>query len=174
MIPQNCPCPNADCPRHRDCNACLAHHEGNGYCKRSSIIYTKEISGITEDMLSGFFVGWPNPPSPAVHLKILQNSYRAIVAIDTEINKVVGFINAVSDGVLTAYIPLLEVVESHQGKRIGSWLLRLMLKECKDLYMVDICHDEKLVPYYAKFEPTGQSHSTIFRNYDAQSGRMDV
>jgi len=30
----------------------------------------------------------------------------------------------------------------------GNWLVRLMLKECKDLYMVDICHDENLIPYY--------------------------
>jgi len=125
-------------------------------------------------MLSDFFVGWPNPPNPAMHLKILQNSYRAIVAIDTATNKVVGFINAVSDGVLTAYIPLIEVLESYQGKRIGSWLIRLMLKECKDLYMIDICHDENLAPFYAKFEPTGQSYSTVFRNYDAQSGRKDI
>ena len=171
---QNCPCPNTDCPRNRNCEACLAHHEGNGYCKRSSIIYTKEIGSITEDMLSGFFVGWPNPPSAATHLRILQNSYRAIVAIDAETNKVVGFINAISDGVLSAYIPLLEVLKSYQGKRIGSWLVRLMRKECKNLYMVDICHDEELASFYAKFEGARQSHSTLFRNYDAQSGRIDA
>jgi len=139
-----------------------------------NIIYTKEMDSITESMLSNFFVGWPNPPSPAMHLKILRNSYRAILAVDTEINMVVGFINAISDGVLTAYIPLLEVTESHQGKQIGSWLVKLMLEECKDLYMVDICHDENLKPYYAKFEPTGQIYGTVFRNYATQSGRADA
>lgn len=166
-----CICPNADCPRHNDCEACLAHHDGNGYCKRSSISYTKDMNRITENMLGGFFDGWPNPPSPATHLKILRSSYRAIVAIDIKTNKAVGFINAVSDGVLSAYIPLLEVNKAYQGKGIGKWLVSLMIKECKDLYMTDICHDEELTQYYTKFEPTGQTHSTLFRNYAAQSGR---
>lgn len=137
-----------------------------------TIEYTKCISGITEDMLTEFFVGWPNPPSSATHLKLLQNSYRAFVAIDKDCNKVVGFINAVSDGVLTAYIPLLEVIETYQGNGIGSELVKLMLAECNDLYMLDICHDAELVPYYKKFGAS-QSHASIFRNYAAQSGRMD-
>jgi len=29
-----CICPNTDCARHGDCDACLVHHEGNGYCRR--------------------------------------------------------------------------------------------------------------------------------------------
>ncbi|MCL2604492.1 MAG: GNAT family N-acetyltransferase [Defluviitaleaceae bacterium] len=135
-----------------------------------NILYTKDLTGITEDMLMGFFVGWPNPPGPTTHLKLLRGSYRAFVAIDKDCGKVVGFINAVSDGVLSAYIPLLEVVESHKGKGIGSELVRLMLEECKDLYMIDICHDAELTPYYARFGAY-KSHASVFRNFDAQSGK---
>ena len=140
--------------------------------EQADIIYTKAMDGITEDMLAGFFVGWPNPPNAAMHLKILRSGYCAFVAIDKTENKVVGFINAVSDGVLTAYIPLLEVLPAYKGCGIGSELVELMLNECKDLYMVDICHDEELTPYYARFEPTGQNCSTVFRNYAAQSGKV--
>ncbi|MCL2571600.1 MAG: GNAT family N-acetyltransferase [Defluviitaleaceae bacterium] len=137
-----------------------------------NIMYTKNINDVSADMLADFFKDWPNPPSPATHLQILQNSYRAFVAIDRDSNKVVGFINAISDGVLSAYVPLLEVVESYQGKGIGSKLVELMLDECKDLYMVDICHDKELAAYYSKFGAS-QSQASIFRNYSAQSGRAN-
>jgi len=135
-----------------------------------TIQYTKNLSAITPDMLTNFFIGWPNPPSPATHLQILQNSYRAFVAIDTNSNKVVGFINAVSDGILSAYIPLLEVTPSYQGKGIGSELVKLMLAELNHLYMVDLCHDAELAPYYARFGAF-ESRASLFRNYNAQSGR---
>ena len=135
-----------------------------------NIDYTTDVNNVTADMLIGFFVGWPNPPSPAMHVRILQNSYRAVVAIDTDMNRVVGFINAVSDGVLSAYIPLLEVLESHQGQGIGRKLVARMIEECKNLYMVDICHDAELAPYYAQFGAR-PSHASIFRNFAAQSGK---
>lgn len=166
IYPQ-CSCPNADCPRHSDCDACLENHEGNGYCKRSSIIYSRDMGDVTEEMLGGFFEGWKKDVSPAAHLQILRSSYRAFVAYDTDINRVVGFITAISDGVLCAYIPLLEVLPSHRGKRVGTWLLRLMRKELGSLYMLDICHDEELTAFYARFEPTGQGHSTLFRNFSS-------
>lgn len=134
-----------------------------------NIEYTKNMNIITPDMLPNFFAGWPNPPSPDVHLQILQNSYRAFVAIDNDCNRVVGFINAVSDGILSAYIPLLEVTKAYQGRGIGSNLVKLMLSECKHLYMIDICHDEDLVPYYARFGAF-KSQASVFRNYSAQSG----
>jgi len=136
-----------------------------------NIKYTKDLSEITEDMLSGgFFVDWPNPPDEATHLRLLRNSYRSIVAVDTGCSKVVGFINSVSDGVLTAYIPLLEVLPKYQNAGIGGELVRLLLDELKDLYMIDICHEEEHEPYYAKFGAY-PGYSSIFRNYDAQSGK---
>ena len=136
------------------------------------IEYKNDLNGITADMLEGFFKGWSNPPSKTTHLKILQNSYRAYIAVDTDHNKVVGFINAVSDGILTAYIPLLEVITSHQGMGIGSELLKQMLAECNNLYMVDICHDAELTPYYTKFGAF-QGHASMFRNFAAQSGKLE-
>ena len=135
-----------------------------------NIKYTNDLSEITEDMLVGFFVGWPNPPSKATHLEILNNSYCSFVAIDIDRDRVIGFINAISDGVLTAYIPLLEVLPEYQGRGIGKELVSLILEELKDLYMVDICHDKELIEYYAKFG-AHSGYSSIFRNFFSQSGR---
>ena len=136
-----------------------------------NIHYTRDISTITPVMLQGFFIGWPTPPTPDTHLKILQNSHVAFVAIDTLSNQVVGFINAISDGILSAYIPLLEVLPPYQNQGIGRQLVNLVLAEYKDLYMIDCCHDESLAPYYKKFGAyPGQASLFRHRNSPAFDG----
>lgn len=113
------------------------------------IKYSSNIETITPEMLAGFFVGWPQPPSLQKHYEILQNSYKFFVAIENE--KVVGFVNVISDGIHAAYIPLLEVLPSYQGRGIGRKLVELVLNELKDLYMIDLVCDEKMVAFYKKF-----------------------
>jgi hypothetical protein len=46
------------------------------------ISYTHGLTTVREDMLRGFFVGWPRRPSPAQHLAVLRASYRSVIAID--------------------------------------------------------------------------------------------
>lgn len=134
------------------------------------MIYKNSLNGITTDMLIGFFVDWPNPPCPQTHLKLLKNSNKVVIAIDEETNHVVGFITAISDGILSAYIPLLEVLPDYKNKGIGKELVKRMLQELDDIYMVDLCCDSDLVPYYKKFG-MAKTNGMIFRNYDRQSGR---
>ncbi|WP_195572461.1 GNAT family N-acetyltransferase [Paenibacillus sp. 1001270B_150601_E10] len=132
--------------------------------------YTTSLEGIIPDMLEGFFVDWPNPPSPATHLQLLQQSYKVVLAVDDSTNQVAGFITAVSDGVLSAYLPLLEVLPAYQHQGIGGELVRTMLKELEDLYMIDLMCDQPLQAYYKKlgmFPASGM----IVRNYNAQSGK---
>lgn len=118
----------------------------------------------------GFFEGWPNPPSKEKHRKILEKSYKSLVAIDEKSNKIIGFINAVSDEVLSAYIPLLEVLPEYQKQGIGSELIKKMLEELNDFYMVDLCCDESLQSFYKKIGMM-KSQGMICRNYNYQCGR---
>lgn len=97
------------------------------------IVYRDSVERITPDQLRGFFVGWPKPPSPETHLKILKNSDHIVLAIDDEGGNVVGFITAISDGVLSAYIPLLEVLKSYQRQGIGTELVRRMMEKLRNL-----------------------------------------
>lgn len=113
--------------------------------------YKNTTSDISTDMLEGFFVDWPNPPSPETHLIMLNKSSKVIVAIDESTNQVVGFITAISDGVLSAYIPFLEVLPEYKKRGIGKELVNRMLKELNDIYMIDLCCDDDLVPYYDTF-----------------------
>ncbi|MER5317735.1 GNAT family N-acetyltransferase [Streptosporangium roseum] len=117
----------------------------------STIRYTDAVDTIGADRLAGFFVGWPTPASPEQHLAVLRGSYRAVVAIDEETDRVVGFINMISDGVLTAFVPWLEVLPEYQGQGIGSELVRRILADTEHLYSVDLLCDESLQPYYERF-----------------------
>ena len=114
----------------------------------SGVEYRESVVGLTADSLRGFFVGWPQPPSSERLLELLRSSTYAVVAVDGE--RVVGFVTAISDGVLSAYVPLLEVLPDYQGRGIGSELARRVLARLEGLYMVDLACDEELVPFYER------------------------
>jgi ribosomal protein S18 acetylase RimI-like enzyme len=132
------------------------------------ITYTDMLDNLTADHLrGGFFAGWPNPPSPETHLRVLYGSSHIVLARDGE--QVVGYITAITDGVLAAYIPHLEVLPAYKGQGIGSELVRRMLDKLRDLYMIDLICDTDVQPFY---ERLGMRPYTgmIYRNYDRQSG----
>ncbi len=132
------------------------------------IIYEDSVESITKENLQGFFVGWPNPPSPEAHLKLLANSDHIVLAVDDETSNVVGFITAISDGVLSAYIPLLEVLPAYQGQGIGQELMRRMLEKLSGLYMVDLFCDKELQSFYERFGMK-PAFGMMQRNYEWQS-----
>ena len=137
------------------------------------VTYTDSLTGVTsDDLKGGFFVGWPNPPSPETHYQILANS-AAIVLAQIEDGTVVGFITAVSDGISCAYIPHLEVLPAHQGQGIGSALLRRMMDKFRHLYMVDLVCDAELQPFYERFGMRPVV-GMVMRNYDRQSGEENT
>ena len=133
------------------------------------IQYRTTPDDVTPDMLQGFFVGWPNPPSPETHVRILRHSDAIVLAVDVETTRVVGFITAITDHISCAYIPHLEVLSEHQGQGIGSELVRRMVERLRGLYMVDLLCDPDVQPFY---ERGGFRRATgmCLRNYDRQSG----
>ena len=122
----------------------------------------------TEHLQGGFFVGWPNPPSPMIHYRILANS-SAVVLARIDDGTVVGFITAVSDQVSCAYITHLEVLPAYQGQGIGSELVRRMIKKLRQLYMVDLVCDPPLQAFYERLGMRPVV-GMVVRNYDRQSG----
>lgn len=116
------------------------------------ISYRTDLHGLTESDLAGFFVGWPKPPSPAQHLAVLRGSYRVVIARSGD--DVAGFVNMISDGVLTAFVPWLEVRPEFQGQGIGAELMRRIVAEAAHLYSVDLTCDDALRPYYERLGMT--------------------
>jgi len=129
------------------------------------IEYIADMSKIRPEQLSGFFVGWLKKPDQESHLKILQKSYRAVAAIDREKDKVIGFITAISDGMLSVYLPLLEVLPDYRRQGIGTELVKKLLAKTEDFYMIDLCCDEGTKPFYEKlgFFPLA---AMVRRNYN--------
>lgn len=125
------------------------------------------LDGVTPGQLQGFFVDWPNPPMPETFLRLLRGSYRVVLAVHD--GQVIGFVQAVSDGVLTAYIPLLEVLPAWQGRGVGRALMTRMQDELRHLYAVDLGCDDNLVPFY---EGLGMRRGNLMftRNFARQDG----
>jgi predicted N-acetyltransferase YhbS len=113
------------------------------------IKYHPSVDGVSAEDLAGFFVGWPSPPSPERRLDLLRGSSHVVVARDGA--RVVGFVTALTDGVLMAYLPLLEVLPEYQQAGVGSALVNRVLDELGSLYGVDICCDDDVVPFYERF-----------------------
>ena len=107
--------------------------------------------GVTPNMLKGFFQGWKNPRTPEVHLEILKNSAHVILAFDTDTDRVVGFITALTDNVEQAFIPLLEVLPEYQRQGIGTELVSRMLGKLKGMPAIDLTCDPTMQEFYAKF-----------------------
>jgi ribosomal protein S18 acetylase RimI-like enzyme len=115
---------------------------------KMEISYVDTTDSLIAADLEGFFVDWPNPPDPSRHLEILQASYHVWLAIDND--KPVGFINAISDGILHAYIPLLEVLPAYQGQGIGSELVLRMVESLQGIYAIDIVCDDQVAGFYQR------------------------
>lgn len=137
------------------------------------IDYQASADGLKPEQLQDFFVGWPNPPTPETHLKLLRNSAEVVIALDKETRQAVGFVSAITDGVLTAYIPLLEVLPAYQKQGIGRELMRRMLARLDKFYMIDLLCD---IPLQSFYETVGMKPAAgmLRRNYKHQNGIVEV
>jgi ribosomal protein S18 acetylase RimI-like enzyme len=135
------------------------------------ISYTLDASGIGPEQLHGFFRGWPKAPSTETHLRLLKGSDRAVVAVDGETRRVVGFTTAITDGVLAAYVPFLEVLPEYRGRGIARELVGRLRETLRGYYMIDLVCDPELQPFYEALGFTRAS-AMVVRDREHQSGRV--
>ena len=78
-------------------------------------------------------------------------SFCCIGAFDGE--KLVGYVDCVSNGVTDAYIQDLMVHPSYQGQGIGTQLMNRIIDylKCKQIYMISVIYDASLKSFYKKF-----------------------
>lgn len=113
-----------------------------------------------------FFIGWKNKPDHTKFVNAIKNQDYKILAIEKSQQRIVGFSYAISDCYLSAYIPLLEVIPDYQGKGIGTKLIKYLVDQLKGTYMIDLCCDEDLIPFYESLN-FQKSYAMLKRNYAA-------
>jgi ribosomal protein S18 acetylase RimI-like enzyme len=116
------------------------------------IVFLDNIDGIEPEQIGGFFVGWKSPLSAEQLLQILHNSYAVEVAYDDQTDQVVGFVNALSDQVNFAFIPMLEVLPFYQHRGIGTQLMKRVLAKLEHITCIDLTCKSSLQPFYQQFD----------------------
>lgn len=114
------------------------------------IIYKTDKCYFAEDVKELFLsVDWLSGKYPERLKKALDHCETVITAwMD---GRLVGLINAIDDGEMTAYVHYLCVNPKVQGLGVGRELLKQIKEKYKDyLYIILIAENEGLIEYYKK------------------------
>lgn len=114
----------------------------------------------TKEQLQELFksVGWLSANYPERLFKAMNNCETVFTAWDND--KLVGLVNAIDDGELTAYVHYLLVNPEYQGQGIASELLRMVKEKYKNyLYVILVAENKPLIEFYSKngFEATSDT-----------------
>lgn len=112
------------------------------------IVYSDKKDFTAEDVRQLFqSVDWLSANYPDRLKKALDHSETVFTA--WEDGRLVGLINAIDDGELTAYAHYLCVNPSFQGQGIGRTLLDRLKEKYRDyLYLILIAENDALINYY--------------------------
>ena len=121
--------------------------------KIDKIFHEKEL----KDLFSS--VNWLSANYADRLVKALQNSETVISAWDGE--KLVGLINAIDDGELTAYAHYLLVNPEYQKMGIGRELIERLKKKYEGyLYLILIAENKEVQHFYEKMGFLAEENST--------------
>lgn len=115
------------------------------------MITYKEIKNFKEKDLKDLFlsVGWISANYSDRLVKAIANSDTVFSAWSN--GKLIGLINVLDDGELTAYVHYLLIKPTFQNNGIGKELIRRVKSKYKDyLYVILTAENNKVVPFYEK------------------------
>lgn len=116
-----------------------------------NITYLKERI-FTQQQVQDLFqsVNWISAKYPERLIKALQNCETVFTAWDSE--KLVGLINAIDDGEMTAYVHYLCVRPEYQKKGIGTELLNWVKEKYKEYFYLTLAAENKdLIGFYERY-----------------------
>jgi len=111
------------------------------------ILY-KNLKDFKEKDLRDLFlsVEWSSGHYPDKLVISMKNSGTVFTAWDGD--KLVGLINALDDGIMTAYVHYLLINPAYQGNGIGKELVRLLVEKYKDYLRIVLIAYDKEVDFY--------------------------
>ncbi len=113
----------------------------------TTYLYGKEVesNSIRDLFLS---VNWSQGDKPNKLQRAFSHSDKVITAWDGE--KLVGLVNSIADGSLTAYIPYLLVNPDYQKQGIGKKLVRMIVSEYESYERIVLLTEKDTVDFYKK------------------------
>ena len=108
----------------------------------------KNIKNFNEKDLENLFlsVEWLSGNYPDELVVAMRNSGSVFTAWDED--KLIGLINALDDGIMTAYVHYLLVNPAYQGKGIGRKLIRQITEKYKDYLRIVLITYDKEIDFY--------------------------
>lgn len=111
----------------------------------------KSVKKFTEEQLERLFhsVDWVSANYADRLVKAMENSDTVVSAWSN--GELIGLVNALDDGTLTAYIHYLLVDPRYQGNGIASEMIGMLKEKYKDyLYLILIAENKEVVRFYEK------------------------
>lgn len=111
----------------------------------------KFVKKFTEKQLEQLFrsVDWVSANYADRLVKAMENSDTVVSAWSD--GELIGLINALDDGALTAYVHYLLVDPRYQGNGIASEMIGMLKEKYKDyLYLILIAEKKEVVRFYEK------------------------
>lgn len=112
--------------------------------------------------LRRFFQYWKAPPSDQIRRKMIKGSDLIVTARKGGI--LIGFLSAISDHAMHAFITLLEVLPEYGGQGVGRKLVKLATSKFKGFYDIILTTDPDKSGFYKKFG-FKDIHGMHLRNY---------
>ncbi|WP_298651948.1 GNAT family N-acetyltransferase [uncultured Proteiniphilum sp.] len=111
-------------------------------------IQYKTTKNFSENELKDLFlsVNWSSGNYPDKLVIAMENSSSVFTAWDGE--RLVGLINVLDDGIMTAYVHYLLINPEFQGKGIGKSLVNYVKNKYKDYLRIVLIAYEKEMPFY--------------------------
>ncbi|MDR0508744.1 MAG: GNAT family N-acetyltransferase [Candidatus Methanoplasma sp.] len=114
-----------------------------------AIVYKDAQELRTEDLKELFLsVDWSSGHYPEKLVIAMKNSGTVFTAWDGD--RLVGLINALDDGIMTAYVHYLLVDPAYQSKGIGKELVRLISEKYKSYLRIVLIAYDSQADFYKK------------------------
>lgn len=110
----------------------------------------RDTHNFTADALGDLFlsVGWVAGNYPDKLVIALGNSSTVYSAWDAD--RLVGLVNALDDGVMTAYVHFLLVHPEYQQQGVGKELMRRIMERYQDILRMVLISDDQEADFYQK------------------------